>query len=43
METILNEELPRSRLAVLLNHFSQIEDVASPGGLPSLWRKCCCF
>ena len=26
METILDEELPRSRLAVLLKHFSQIED-----------------
>jgi hypothetical protein len=26
METILDEELPRSRLAVLLRHFSQIED-----------------
>jgi hypothetical protein len=26
METILDEELPRSRLAGLLKHFSQIED-----------------
>ncbi len=26
METILDEKLPRSRLAVLLKHFSQIED-----------------
>jgi hypothetical protein len=26
METILDEELPRSRLGVLLKHFSQIED-----------------
>jgi predicted transposase YbfD/YdcC len=26
MQTILEEELPRSRLAVLLKHFSQIED-----------------
>jgi hypothetical protein len=26
METILDEELPRSRLTVLLKHFSQIED-----------------
>ena len=26
METILDEELPRSRLAVLLKRFSQIED-----------------
>ena len=26
METILDEELPRSRLAVLLKHFSRIED-----------------
>jgi hypothetical protein len=26
METIMDEELPRSRLAVLLGHVSQIED-----------------
>src|SRR5215467_8744983 len=26
METMLDEELPRSRLAVLLKHFSQVED-----------------
>jgi DDE_Tnp_1-associated len=26
MEMILDEELPKSRLAVLLKHFSQIED-----------------
>src|SRR5262249_14589599 len=26
METVLDEELPRSRLAVLLHHFSRIED-----------------
>jgi predicted transposase YbfD/YdcC len=30
METILDEELPRSRLAVLLEHFSQIEDGRQP-------------
>jgi len=30
METILDEELPRSRLAVLLKHFSQIEDGREP-------------
>jgi hypothetical protein len=34
METILDEELPKSLLAVLLKHFSQIEDgQADPGGL----------
>jgi predicted transposase YbfD/YdcC len=30
METILDEELPRSRLAVLLKHFSEIEDGREP-------------
>src|ERR1700751_3198258 len=30
METILDEEMPRSRLAVLLEHFSQIEDGRQP-------------
>jgi hypothetical protein len=29
METILVEELPRSRLAVLLKHFSQIEELVN--------------
>jgi hypothetical protein len=43
METILDEELPRSRLAVLLKHFSQIEDGRQSWRLPSRWRKCCCF
>ncbi len=31
METVLDEELPRSRLAVLLKHFSEIEDGREPG------------
>ena len=30
METILDDELPRSRLAVLLKHFSEIEDGREP-------------
>ena len=30
METILDQELPRSRLAVLLKHFSEIEDGREP-------------
>jgi hypothetical protein len=33
METILDEELPRLHLAVLLKHFSQIEDARQ-----SSWR-----
>jgi hypothetical protein len=41
METIQDEELPRSRLAVLLKHFSQIEDGRQSWRLVSLWRKCC--
>jgi hypothetical protein len=32
METILDEELPRSRLAVLLKHFSQIHGDSDEAG-----------
>jgi hypothetical protein len=30
MDAIFNEEMPRARLAVLLEHFSQIDDDREP-------------
>ena len=41
METMLDEELPRSRPAVLLKHFSQIEDgrMKRPSAGPAEQRK----
>jgi hypothetical protein len=44
METVLDEEMPRPRLAVLLQHFSQIDDGQErQGGFCILSRKCCYF
>jgi hypothetical protein len=37
----VEEETPRSRVAVLLKHFSQLADGWSGGGSPIRWGKCC--